>query len=94
MFFPIVGTKEETSKYCLFLILQKQSAKLSVLKFNLKTKLKMEITPENQDQEKKPASEEQGGIKDNEELAREIPTVTPDDDDENTEPGPEENSSN
>jgi len=53
----------------------------------------MEIKPENQDQEKKPASEEQGGIKDNEELAREIPTVTPNDD-ENPEPGPEENSSN
>lgn len=54
----------------------------------------MEIKPENQDQEKKPASEEQGGIKDNEELAREIPTVTPNDDDENPEPGQEENSSN
>lgn len=37
----------------------------------------MEIQPENQDQHKKPASEEQQG-KDNEALAKEIPTVTPD----------------
>ena len=48
----------------------------------------MQIEPENQEQEKKPATgQDQQGIN-NEELAKEIPTVTPDDD--NLEPGPEE----
>ncbi len=48
----------------------------------------MEIQPENQGQEKKPASGQQGQNKDNEELAKQIPTVTPDDD--NLEAGPED----
>ncbi|MEX8547462.1 MAG: hypothetical protein V5804_07655 [Mucilaginibacter sp.] len=48
----------------------------------------METAPENQDQENKPASGEAEKGKDNEELAREIPTVTPNDDDEALEPNP------
>lgn len=48
----------------------------------------MEIEPENQDQEKNPKSDQQEKSKDNEGLAKEIPTVTPDDD--NLEPGPNE----
>ncbi|MVN21543.1 hypothetical protein [Mucilaginibacter arboris] len=47
----------------------------------------MEIVPENQDQETRPDSTQEQD-KDNEELAKEIPTVTPDT--ENLEPGPEE----
>ncbi len=46
----------------------------------------MEIEPENTEQEKKPAADQQG--QDNEELAKEIPTVTPDDD--NLEAGPKD----
>ena len=47
----------------------------------------MEVQPENQDQEKKPVPEPQKNqIDDNENLAREIPTASPDRD--NLEPGP------
>lgn len=47
----------------------------------------METEPENQDQEQDAAKQQQ--IKDNEELAKSIPTVTPDMD--NLEPEPEKN---
>ena len=47
----------------------------------------MEAQPENQDQEQKPAADQQEKIKANEELAKSIPTVTPDTD--NLEPGPD-----
>ncbi len=47
----------------------------------------MGTEPENQDQEQDAAKQQQ--IKDNEELARSIPTVTPDTD--NLEPEPEKN---
>ena len=46
----------------------------------------MEMEPENQDQHKKPASNQQEE-NNNEELAKEIPTVTPDT--ENIEPVPD-----
>ena len=48
----------------------------------------METAPENQDQENKPASGEAENGKDNEELAKEIPTVTPDNDNDGVEPNP------
>lgn len=50
----------------------------------------MEVQPDNQDQEKKPQPGQQGQKEDNEALAKEIPTVTPDDD--NLEAGPEDES--
>lgn len=46
----------------------------------------MEMEPENQDQNKKPLSDQQQGVN-NEEFAKEIPTVTPDT--ENIEPVPD-----
>jgi hypothetical protein len=48
----------------------------------------MEIEPENQDQESKTTSGEAGNDSSNEDIAKEIPTVTPDRD--NLEPGPNE----
>ena len=48
----------------------------------------METAPEKQEQENKPTLGEAEKGKDNEELGREIPTVTPDDDDEDPETTP------
>ena len=68
----------------------KQSGRLCVLEQYLTNHTNnMETMPENQDQENKPASGEAEKGKDNEELAREIPTVTPNDDDEDLEPNQE-----
>lgn len=52
----------------------------------------MEIEPENQDQEKKPTTDGQEKGNDNEEIARKIPTVTPDLD--NLEPSPNPDNDN
>ncbi len=48
----------------------------------------MELQPENQDQEQKPAEGQQDQAQDNEDLAKKIPTVTPESD--NLEPLPDE----
>lgn len=48
----------------------------------------METAPENQEQETKPNPGESEKGKDNEQLGREIPTVTPDDDAEDPETSP------